>query len=203
MYSVEIRRRAKSLGIRHAEHMKREELIRAIQVAEGQNPCFGQQWCRPSRHERCDWKHDCHARLEPIRGLMLADNVIIGHQIATLLASSYGWRMQVVHSDREAYQIILQGNVDAVIADIDAIDLGGLAVLIYAKHHRPSFMTYAITQSRSLYLKKLARDLGGCDGFFYMIDGRMELDTRSGLAAQLIRHLAGIDSPKTYASTAK
>lgn len=203
MFLEEIRWRASRLGVRFAERMKKEELIRAIQVAEGEDPCFDQQWCRPGRYQRCGWNHDCHAGVQPIRGLVMADNVIIGHQIATLLASSYGWWMQVVHSDREAYPLILQGKVDAVIADIDAVDLGGLAILGYAMHRRPSFMTYAITQSRSLYLKKLARDLGGCQGFFYMIDGRMELDTETGLAAQLIRHMAGIDSPKTYASTTK
>lgn len=204
MVLEKIRRRARSLGIKLAERMKHDDLIRAIQVAEGKSPCFDQQWCRPSRHQRCNWKHDCHARIEPYRGLILSGDVIIGHQIATLLSTSYGWNMQVVHNDREAYPIILQGNVDAVITDIDTIDLGGLAILIYAKHHWPSTMTYAITQSRSLYLKRLARDLGGCQGFFYIIEGRMKLDTHTGLAAQLTRHLTGSDSPKlSYVSTSK
>lgn len=199
-----IRLRARSLSIKHSERMKKNELIQAIQIAEGKSPCFDQQWCKPSRHQLCDWRYDCHARLEPYRGLVLSNNIIIGHQVATLLTAAYGWNMQIIHSDMDAYQIILQGDVDAVIADIDALDLGGLAALVFAKRHMPSIMTYAITRSRSLYLKRLARDLGGCQGFFYMAEGRKELDIHTGLTAQLIRQIAGTDPPKiSYASTSR
>lgn len=204
MFLEEIRRRAKRLGIRHAERMEKEELIRAIQEAEGKRPCFDQQWCRSSRHQMCEWKHDCHARIETFRGLILSGNAIIGQQIATLLTYSSSWKTQVVLNDREAYPIIQQGNVDAIIADIDTADLGGLAILIHARHHFPSVMTYAITHSRSLDLKRMARDLGGCQGFFYMVEGKMELDTDTGLAAQLILQIASSDSSElTHVRTTK
>ncbi len=36
----EIKNKAKALGIRPGK-MKKEELIRAVQSAEGNNPCFG------------------------------------------------------------------------------------------------------------------------------------------------------------------
>ena len=184
----EIRRRAKALGIEHAEHMKMADLVRRIQVREGVYPCFDQQWCRPSQHHRCSWNADCQAHLDPVQGLILSDNVIIGHQVASLLRTTYGWQMQVMHRDKQAYGLILQGNMDVVIADIDAADLGGLAVLAYARHHWASIMTYGITESRGdAYMKRLAREMGGCQGFFYVVEGRLEIDTRIGMAEQILR----------------
>lgn len=181
-----IRRRAKGLGVRHTEHLRKDELIQAIQIAEGKAPCFDQPWCRPSRHDGCNWKQDCHAHLKPCRGLILSRDIIIGHQIATLMSSSYGWSMQVVNTDKQAYNLILQGDMDAVVADIDGIDLGGLAVLAHTKYHWPTIKTFAITKNGDLYIKKLARDMGGCEGFFYLKKEKIELDTRMGLGAQLI-----------------
>lgn len=183
----EIRRHAKALGIEHAEHMKTAELVRRIQVKEGQYPCFDQQWCRPSQHHRCVWNANCQAHLEPVKGLILSANVIVGHQLASLLRHAYGWQMQVIHRDKQAYGLILQGHMDVVIADIDAADLGGLAVLAYARHHWASIMTYGITESRDAYLKRLARDMGGCQGFFHIVEGRLEIDTCTGMAEQILR----------------
>lgn len=194
MFIEKIRWRAKRLGIRGAERMEKEKLICAIQKAEGKKPCFDQQWCRSNQHQMCEWKHDCQARIESFRTLILSGNVIIGYQVATLLTCLSSCKTQVVLSDREAYSIIRQGYVDAIIADIDTADLGGLAILIHAKCHLPSIMTYAITHRRSLYLNRIARDLGGCQGFFYMVEGKMELNTHAGLAAQLIRKIASSDS---------
>jgi CheY-like chemotaxis protein len=188
----EIRRRAKALGIEHAERMNKAELVRRIQVRDGSYPCFDQQWCRPAQHRRCVWNADCQAHLEPAQGLVLSDNVIIGHQVASLLRNAYGWDMQVTHRDKQAYALILQGNMDVVIADIDTVDLGGLAVLAYAKHHWTSITTFGITESRDAYLKRLARDMGGCQGFFYVAEGRLEIDPRVGMAGQLLR---GASSP--------
>lgn len=37
---------------------------------------------------------------------------------------TYGWKMQVVHKDKRAYTLIVQGNMDVVVADIDTVDLG-------------------------------------------------------------------------------
>lgn len=121
----------------------------------------------------------------PAKGLILSANIIIGYQIASLL-NACGWRMQVVHTDRQAYAQILQGNVNVVVADIDASDLGGMAVLFYCKQHRPSIRRFALTQGTDSYLEMLARDMGGCEGFFYRPGGRLEIDTHTGMAARLV-----------------
>lgn len=200
----DIRRHAKRLGIENADHMKKAELARAIQAKENMPPCFDQPWCRPSQHHKCDWKKECKAKLEPLHGLVLSSNVIIGHQVSTLLSSSYGWKMQVVHTDKQAYALILQDNMDAVVADIDGIDLGGLAVLAHTKHHWPSIKTFAITEDGDFYIKKLARDMGGCEGFFYLVKGRMEIDTHMGLGAQLMRRISKENRPHLpYVSATK
>lgn len=182
----EIRRRAEALGIEHAERLRKSELVRRIQAREGGYPCFDQQWCRPNQHHRCTWSDDCRAHLESVQGLVLSEQVIIGHQVASLLHAAYGWQMQVVHRDKQAYGLILQGRMDVVIADIDGAGLGGLAVLSYARHHWPSIVTYGISESRDSYLERLARDMGGCQGFFHVAEGRRELDTGTGMAGQVL-----------------
>jgi len=126
--------------------------------------------------------------IKSVQGLILSANIIVGYQIASLL-SAYGWRMQVVHTDRKAYALILQGSVDVVVADIDASNLGGMAVLFYCKHHRPSIRTFALTQGADAYLETLAHDMGGCEGFFYRTGGRLEIDTHAGMAARLVGSL--------------
>jgi hypothetical protein len=178
-----IRRRAKALGIERTAHQNKTELIQAIQHREGKVPCFDRKWCKPNQHRHCPWKHDCKAHVEPIHGLVLSNNIIIGHQLSTLLGSTYGWQVQVIHKDKEAYAHILKGNIDTVVSDIDASALGGLAVMTYCKRHWPAVVSYAITRGDDLYLKKLARDMGGCEGFFYMAKGRIELDMQTGLLA--------------------
>jgi CheY-like chemotaxis protein len=116
--------------------------------------------------------------------LILAEDVCIGNQIASLL-EAYEWPVHVVHSDKQAYDLMLQESMDVVIADIDAVKLGGLAVLVYCHHQDPSIITYAIAPVDDGYRKKLARDLGGCRGFFYLINKRLEIDTCRGVAAEL------------------
>jgi len=176
-----IRRQADRLGIRNTKHMNRDDLIRAIQTAEGREPCFDQPHCRASLHCRCDWRHACRAEPEPTRGLILSANVIIGRQIVMKLSSEYGWDMTFVRQDRQAYALIQNGNIDVVIADLNSVDIGGMAVLTYVRHHWPSIMTYAIARNDDPFLKKLARDMGGCLGFFHRVKGQIELDTRSGI----------------------
>jgi len=58
----EIRKMARHLGVEDAGHLGKDELIRAIQVREGHQPCFGSQWCNPCQWERCLWKADCNAQ---------------------------------------------------------------------------------------------------------------------------------------------
>ncbi|HXH65267.1 MAG TPA: hypothetical protein VNH42_07160 [Mariprofundaceae bacterium] len=170
-------------------------MIQAIRRDEEHPPCFGRQWCSPRQYRACACRKDCGARLETAQGLVLSDNIIIGYQIAFLLGSC-GWRMQVVHTDKQAYEIILKGNMDIVVADIDAAGLGGLATLVYCQRRWPSIKTFAVTRGDDAYLEKLASDMGGCQGFFYLSDGKLELDTCSGMAAGLVRQASRINAAK-------
>ena len=132
------------------------------------------------------------------RGLILVENLCLGYQLSTLLKKR-NWQMDVVHHDRQAYALILHGGLDTVITDIETNHLGGLAVLTYCKRHWPSISTYAIARnSGDAYLNKLARDMGGCRGFFYLTDSRLEIDANIGMAAQLMRQSA--TSPATQAA---
>lgn len=134
-----------------------------------------------------------HGPSASINGLVLAGNVIIGHQVAHLLSSARGWQMQVANRDKQAYAHIAQGRLVAAVADIDTSDLGGLAFLVYARRHWPSATTYAITDNGDAYIKQLAHDMAGCRGFFYLSAGKLMLDMHSGMAAQLLgEHHAGI-----------
>jgi predicted metal-binding transcription factor (methanogenesis marker protein 9) len=56
----EVREKAKKFGIKTAR-MKKEDLIRAVQVAEGNFPCFGSAagYCD---QEACCWIDDCLGR---------------------------------------------------------------------------------------------------------------------------------------------
>ena len=121
----------------------------------------------------------------PDVGLVLSGNVIIGHQVANLFLSARGWHMLVADRDRHAYASISQTRLHAAVADIDACDLGGLAFLIYARRQWPSIITYAITSNENNYIKQLACDMAGCDGFFHLHPGKPMLDMRSGMAFQL------------------
>jgi len=116
--------------------------------------------------------------------LILTSEASTGEQIAAL-GSAFGWRPHLVHSDKQAYEYLLHRHADIAIADIDAIRLGGLAVLTYCHHQTPSIATYAISPAEHPYRQHLARNLGGCDGFFYLRDGRPDIDSSRGMAAQL------------------
>lgn len=106
--------------------------------------------------------------------------------------------MDVVRQDRQAYALILRGEIDRVITDIENSHLGGLAVLTYCKRHWPSITTYAIARNGGdAYLKKLARDMGGCRGFFYLTDSRLEIDNSIGMAAQMMRR--AVATPAAHA----
>jgi hypothetical protein len=57
MKMPEIKKKAKSMGLNSAR-MKKPDLIRAIQTAEGNTPCFetGTAGCP---HLDCCWREDC------------------------------------------------------------------------------------------------------------------------------------------------
>jgi len=101
------------------------------------------------------------------------------------LLEKYAWRMHVVDNDQQAYAFMQREPVHVVIADIDAVDMGGLAVLACSHHLYPSMEVYAIVTADDGYRKKLARDLCGCRGFFYVTGGKLIVGSGQGIAAQI------------------
>ncbi len=57
MNMKDIREKAKGLGMKNFSKMKKGDLIRAIQVAEGNSPCFEQ--ITDCRQYDCCWMGDC------------------------------------------------------------------------------------------------------------------------------------------------
>lgn len=117
--------------------------------------------------------------------LILVENICLGYQISNLLKKR-GRQPYVIFRDYEAYALILRGEAFAVIADIDAPNLGGLSVLTYCHHHYPAIETYAITKSDDTESNQLARQIDGCLGYFYRTDSDLLVDTGRGMAAQLL-----------------
>lgn len=58
MKSKELKEKARQLGVKSKIGMKKEVLIRAIQTAEGNFPCFGtaKDYCDQMS---CSWRGDC------------------------------------------------------------------------------------------------------------------------------------------------
>jgi len=116
--------------------------------------------------------------------LILTGNVIIGNQIASLL-NAQDQQTQVIRSDVDVYNMIAQGTVDTVVADIDDVSLGGLSVLALCKHYNPPVPSYAICRDGNSKSMRLARSLN-CAGYFYLIQDEMQqIDTSRGMAARL------------------
>lgn len=55
----EIRERARAMGIKGSSAMRKGEMIRAIQRAEGNNDCFGSSWRFDCQQFDCCWRGDC------------------------------------------------------------------------------------------------------------------------------------------------
>lgn len=58
MKTVEIRKKARSLGVEQSG--LKQDVIRRIQSAEGNQPCFGTR--TECDQERCCWRKDCLPR---------------------------------------------------------------------------------------------------------------------------------------------
>lgn len=97
--------------------------------------------------------------------LILAGDAGIGQQIAVLMAQCR-WQTKVVQSDVLAYDCLLEHEVGTVVADIDTASLGGLALLAFCHRRHPEIMTYAIARPEDEHGKRMARDAGGCRGYF-------------------------------------
>jgi|UPI00037B8B6C hypothetical protein len=57
-----IRAKARELHVNGAEVMNQTQLIQAIQMKEGNLPCFQTSWCSPMHREGCLWKDLCHTQ---------------------------------------------------------------------------------------------------------------------------------------------
>jgi len=59
MKMAEIRERAGVLGLTGTGRLRKAELIRSIQQAEGNSPCFGVEWRNRCAEMFCCWRDDC------------------------------------------------------------------------------------------------------------------------------------------------
>lgn len=109
-------------------------------------------------------------RTRPRRCLVLVGDLASGDLVVSLL-NRYGCRHQLVCDDRHAYEQMLRHQFDVVVADIDAVDLGGLALLAYCHQNVPEMTTYALAQGEDYERKRLARELCGCQGFLSFQNG--------------------------------
>jgi hypothetical protein len=56
---IEVKKRAKNLGVLLLKTAKKGEIIRAIQSAEGNSQCFGTGVAKTCGQEKCCWRPDC------------------------------------------------------------------------------------------------------------------------------------------------
>ena len=99
--------------------------------------------------------------------LILVGDAGIGRQIAGLMECCR-WQAKVVQSDIHAYDCLLEHDVGTVVADIDTANLGGLALLAFCHRRRPDIITYAIARPEDAYGQRMAREAGGCQGYFHL-----------------------------------
>ncbi len=59
MLLSEIKIRAKDVGLKNISKLRKGDLIRSIQAAEGNPPCFDEPWNSPCEQHGCAWKDDC------------------------------------------------------------------------------------------------------------------------------------------------
>ena len=59
MSIIEIKKRAKVLGLALLKTAKKAEIIRSIQAAEGNCPCFGTGIAESCGQGKCCWRQDC------------------------------------------------------------------------------------------------------------------------------------------------
>jgi DNA-binding NtrC family response regulator len=101
--------------------------------------------------------------------LILVGDAEIGRQIAAMMERCR-WLTKIVQSDGLAYDCLLEHDVGTVVADIDTDNLGGLALLAFCHRRHPDIMTYAIARPDDEYGKRMAREAGGCLGYFSLYE---------------------------------
>ena len=61
MTKKDIEAKAKEIGVKGYTKMEKSDLIKAIQVAEGNSPCFAGDFASTCGIAECLWKADCSA----------------------------------------------------------------------------------------------------------------------------------------------
>ena len=56
---AELEQHAKSLDLGDVGHLDEADIIHAIQIKEGYQPCFGFGWCNRCDEGECLWKDKC------------------------------------------------------------------------------------------------------------------------------------------------
>ncbi|MFC1536207.1 SAP domain-containing protein [Pseudomonadota bacterium] len=59
MLLSDIKLRAKEMNLKNSSKLRKGDLIRLIQVAEGNSACFDEPWHSPCEQHDCAWKDDC------------------------------------------------------------------------------------------------------------------------------------------------
>ena len=59
MNMTEVRERAAAVGLTGVGKLRKAELIRKIQEAEGNNSCYGADWRHACVEMFCCWRDDC------------------------------------------------------------------------------------------------------------------------------------------------
>jgi hypothetical protein len=59
MNMQELRERAAAIGLAGIGKLRKAELVRRIQLAEGNNPCYGAEWRQHCAEMFCCWRSDC------------------------------------------------------------------------------------------------------------------------------------------------
>jgi len=62
MKVMEIRTMARNLGVKNYSRMAKADLIRAVQVAEGNSPCYQQIF--DCRVDDCLWREECQSPVD-------------------------------------------------------------------------------------------------------------------------------------------
>jgi len=55
----EIRERATAIGLTGVGKLRKAELVKKIQEAEGNSPCYGAEWRQQCAEMHCCWRSDC------------------------------------------------------------------------------------------------------------------------------------------------
>lgn len=115
--------------------------------------------------------------------LVLAENICVGYQAAFLLQSA-GWHAEVALDEDDAVRRLSTEAFDTLVIDLEAEKLDGMAMLLWNRMQYYPVMAYGICGSDNMKSMQMGRKLG-CLGFFYLREGRLEIDAMQGMGGVL------------------